>query len=1249
VIVKVLLNQRYTLLFKNFCTLSFVNLGSDSNISFSHPLITIWVLIFVHWLKYFCLKFIKSLSLLILSALAAGNAFSQTEFIENKGQWDKQVKFMSNAGNGAFFLQKNGFTVLQHNTHDLENFIAKMHGHRNEISRSLNTLHSHAYNVEFLGANDNIEIIPDKALPSVSNYFIGNDKSKWASGCRTFSGVTYKNVYPNIDVRYYSDAATHLKYDIIVHPGGDINKIALKYKGANGLQIKNKELIINTSVGENKELYPYTYQVINNSRKEIETKYVVNGDVVKFKAKDFSSNSTLIIDPSLIFFTYTGSTADNWGFTATYGPDGSFFSGGIVFGTGFKTTIGAYQTSFNGGQFDIGIMKLTPDGKNRVYATYIGGGGEDQPHSLIVDPQGNLILAGRTKSSDYPVTTSTAVYGSGGKWDIVVTKLNASGSALIGSIRIGGSEDDGVNIKDKSTGPQGTKSLNRNYSDDARSEVLIDGANNIYVASCTSSPNYPSTNGVFQKTLKGAQDGVVIKLNPNCNNVLWTSFLGGTGDDAAYVLAIGNNNLYVAGGTGSNDMPEISSTGVINSQGPATGDPCDGFVVEVTSDGSTALKGTYLGTSAADQVYGIQTDKSGNVYVMGTTEGTWPVINANIFGAANSKQFISKLKADLSGYIYSTTFGSGSALPNISPTAFLVDRCENVYVSGWGGKSNTLELYGTGTTKGMPVTADAIKLNTDASGSDFYFIVIKKDAATQLYGTFFGQDDPNGSGPPQTFGDHVDGGTSRFDKNGVIYQAICANCNKSVNFPGTPGSWSTTNNASGGGQCNLGMLKIKMNFAGVAAGPQPFINGVAYDSTGCIPLKVDFVDTVQNAKSYIWDFGDGSPKVTQSSFNISHTYTSVGYYLVTLVAIDSTTCNIMDTAYTHIRAGNNKAALDFIPNKTGLCTDLSYIFTNTSTASTAPFNANSFIWDFGDNSPRIKAGVTPPVTHTYAGPGTYKVKLILEDTAFCNSPDSVFKTVRLSPIVKAQFNTPLNGCVPYDAVFENTSAGGLNFFWDFGDGSTSTADNPTHLYTSVGSYTIKLYAFDSTSCNKLDSTSFTINVNPIPVAAFTFSPNPPQPNTFTQFQNQSQGAVTYVWNFGDGDTSIDVNPRHLYNATGTYNVCLTATNAGGCSDSICMPVSAIINPLLDVPTAFTPGKFGVNGIVSVKGFGIKEMHWSIYNRWGEKVFESINPANGWNGYYKGRLQQMDVYTYTLDVIFSDGTKTRKAGDITLIR
>jgi gliding motility-associated-like protein len=1202
------------------------------------------------------LKKFKFFQCLILSGItfffAAQNGFGQIEFIENKGQWNKEVKFMSVAGSGAFYLQENGFTIQQNNPADILNVKERWHQQVSASSVSkpaLRKIHSHAYAVQFLNSQVPT-IIPDKALPSINNYFLGNDKSQWVSNCRIFKGVTYKDVYPGIDVRYYADAGSNLKYDFIVHPGADVNKIAMKYKGADKLSVKNKQLVISTSLGDNKELSPYTYQVVNNQRQELDCRYIVDGDVVKFKVKNYSPDQLLIIDPTEIFFSYSGSTADNWGFTATYGPDGSFYGGGIAFSQGFPTTPGAYDETFNGGAFDIAIIKLSPNGKNKIYTTYIGGNDEEQPHSLIVDPQGNLVIAGRSKSSNYPTYPSSVpnVIGPGGGWDIVVTKLNAAGNALIGSMRIGGSADDGVNIADEDHS-SGTNSLNRNYGDNARSEVLLDGANNIYLASCTQSPDYNQTitPGAFQSKIGGQQDGVVLKINPNCNTILFNTFLGGTGNDAAYVLVLANNGIYVGGGTDSANMPGISPSGVISSN--FSGGPCDGFVIELNTSGTAAIAGTYLGTSGADQVYGIDADNQGNIYVMGTTDGNWPIINA-AYSVPGSKQFIAKMLPDLSKYQYSTIFGSpNSPLPNISPTAFLVDRCENVYVAGWGGKSNEITGFVAGNTKRMPTTPDAIKPNTDASGSDFYFFVLKKDAASQLYGTFFGQEDPPvGVRNPETFGDHVDGGTSRFDKNGVIYEAMCANCFRTVTFNGSFGVWSRTNQAQSGGECNLGMLKIEMDFSGVRAAVRASIAGVPYDTVGCVPLKVDFVDTLRKGKSYYWDFGDGTGDTTIAPAD-SHVYNSLGIFKVRLIAVDSTTCNIFDTSYTHIKVGDNKVILDFISNKLPPCTNLSYNFTNTSVPTRGSFNPNTFTWDFGDNTPLLIASQSPPVMHTYAGAGTYKVTLSINDSTFCNSPADTVKTIRLSPKLKAQFQTPPNGCVPYNAAFNNTSLGGLNFFWDFGDGTTSTADNPTHLYNTVGTYVVKLDAFDSTSCNKVDSTTFTITVSPVPFASFTYNPNPPQENIYTNFINQSAGATIYTWNFGDGDTSSQVSPSHIFPATATYKVCLNAANATGCSDDTCISVRSLIKPLVDVPSAFTPGRFGVNGRISVVGFGISEMHWSIYNRWGQKVFESNNIKTSWDGTFNGKLQPLDVYAYTLDVTFSDGSKFRKTGDITLLR
>ena len=380
-------------------------------------------------------------------------------------------------------------------------------------------------------------------------------------------------------------------------------------------------------------------------------------------------------------------------------------------------------------------------------------------------------------------------------------------------------------------------------------------------------------------------------------------------------------------------------------------------------------------------------------------------------------------------------FGSGEASPNISPVAFLVDRCENVYVSGWGGMIGDLKYPSAG-TQGLTVTADALKKTTDVNansglGEDFYFFVLKRDATAQLYGSFFGQNGP--------LVDHVDGGTSRFDRNGVIYEAICANCGSQQNhvrFPTTPNSWAPSKPASA--NCNLAMVKIAFNLSGVRGGVLSSINGRLRDTSGCIPLTVDFIDTVQVAKRYFWDFGDGSPQETTTLPTNSHTFSNIGVFRVMLIAVDSNTCNISDTSYLNIKAGNLKALLSFTPAKLNPCDSFKYQFINTSVAPAArPFTSTTFGWDFGDGTVIKNAG-TETVFHNYASPGTYNVKLILHDDAYCNDPDTLETQIRVAALVKARIQTPPFGCVPYNAVFENTSDAGSQFFWDFGDGTTST-------------------------------------------------------------------------------------------------------------------------------------------------------------------------------------------------------------------
>ncbi len=1219
---------------------------------------------------------IRNFFFTLIFLLFAGFTSAQTfELTENKGQWNKAVRYKGELSVGAFFLKDNGYRVLQHHPEDYAEameFLSGKHVHSENVGKTKKAavqpvvpelpdggtgleatppVRSHAYDVIFKGSSPTVKIIPEKELPGYANYYIGNDPDKWKSGVKSYGALRYAGLYEGVDARFYSEEG-HLKYDLIVQPNANVAGIVLNYDGASVTRLKNGDLLVKTSVNEVVERVPYAYQLVDGVRKQIDCQYNVIGNQVTFKLGGYNKNEVLVIDPTLVFSTFSGSTTDNWGYTATYDGRGNAYGGGIAFGNGWPTTIGAFQRTFNGGStgtgessgYDIGIMKLNPNGSQRIFSTYLGGTGNEQPHSLIVDGQGNLIVSGRTTSTtSYPITSNGRI-GVGGGWDIIVTKFNAAGTALIGSVQIGGSQNDGVNIKHKTTGTTGPESLFQNYGDDARSEVLADRFGNIYVASCTRSTDFPATPGVIQSTLRGNQDAVVLRFSPDMA-LNFATLIGGSGDDAAYVLYIDNDNtILVAGGTASNDFPG-DKTGTV---GPAySGGIADGFIAKIAGDGRSIIKSTYIGTTGTDQIYGIQEDRNGFVYVMGTNTGlsgtNFPVRNA-VFSQNGGKQFIAKMQSDFSAYVYSTVFGTNSAFPNISPTAFLVDRCENVYVSGWGGSMGGQTPYQNSGTNGLTITPDAIDNTTD--GKDFYFIVIERDAASQLYGTFFGQQDPPNSGTP----DHVDGGTSRFDPQGVIYQGICANCSPGQ-FPTTPGVVAPSKPA--GAICNLAVIKINFDLSGVAAGIKSSIEGVDGDTSACAPTLVNFRDTIGIAQTYQWDFGDGSPELTTNVPQASHPYVNQGNYRVRLIAVDLTRCFPRDTSYVNIRVRTDRVNVNALANKIDPCESNTYRFDNLSTViPSKPFSDTSFTWIFGDNSAPVKAN-NNSITHTFPAPGIYTVRLVLTDTNYCNAPDSFSIVLRVSPEVQADFEVLTPGCAPYRAVFNNTSAGGQTFEWNFGNGQTSTSINPTAFYPTPGIYTVQLIARDPTTCNLIDTTSKIIEVLSKPIAAFSFSPNPAQENVPTTFTNNSQPAIGYKWLFGDGDSLFtirrDTVVRHQYRRSGTFITCLITFNDIGCNDTLCRPVEALVDPLVDVVTAFTPNSDGVNDRAAVIGFGVVKLSFKIFNRWGQLVFETADVQQGWDGNYKGKAQPMDVYGYTLDAELLTGESIKKAGSITLIR
>ncbi|MCX6182145.1 MAG: gliding motility-associated C-terminal domain-containing protein [Bacteroidetes bacterium] len=599
----------------------------------------------------------------------------------------------------------------------------------------------------------------------------------------------------------------------------------------------------------------------------------------------------MIIDPEMVYASFSGSNSDNRGYTATYDNAGFMYIGGTSFGIGYPVTAGAYQSTFSGGPIDVVVSKYSADGSKFLFSTYIGGRGTEEPHSMVVDKNNQLLIFGSTGSSDFPTTNSAydrtfnggssvtlnvlLTYDSGS--DIYVTKLNAAGSALIGSTYIGGNQNDGFNDEFYISG------LTFNYGDLFRGEIITDNGGNAYIATTTRSSNFPIIGGFQSNYGGGGHDGVVMKLNKNLSALVWSSFLGGSDDDAAYSMQFDSkNDIYISGGTSSANFP--TSAGVLNKNYLGG---IDGFITHISAGGNTIKASTYLGTSSYDQCYFVQLDNSNNVFVYGQSSGSYPIAPASVYANPGSGQFIHKMNNTLTSTIFSSVFGGGTGNIQLSPTAFLVSNCEDIYISGWGGKSNSnfRNYYYPNSTvfvsdpSNLPLTTDAFQSTTE--GSDFYIAVFSKDMKSLKYATYLGG--------PNTI-EHVDGGTSRFDKKGNIYQAICGGCGGLSDFPTTPGVLSVTNKSSQASQCNE--IGVKLAASKLSAA----ISGNA-DSVACINDPIFFKNQSKGGITYLWKFGTGD---SSTQFEPSYAYKNTGDYTVTLLATNPQGCPPIDTAFMNL-------------------------------------------------------------------------------------------------------------------------------------------------------------------------------------------------------------------------------------------------------------------------------------------------------------------------------------------------------------
>ncbi|MGB0390567.1 MAG: PKD domain-containing protein [Salibacteraceae bacterium] len=1049
------------------------------------------------------------------------------QFIPNHGQFHDNVKFRVDVPFGKMFLEATSFTYHFYDG----SVLSKIHHHHEEMDSTNNLMQFHAYKVKFENANENPKILPSLKAPNHFNFYLGNDKSKWAKKVPAYEEITYQNLYNGIDLKLFKNDKQQLKYDLIVAPNSKPNDIKISYNGVDSVYLKNGKLYVITSLNENWEEKPQAWQIINNKKQKVNCKYHLEGNTLSYVFPNgYDENHELIIDPIMVFSSYSGSYANNFGYTATYDKYGFLYSGSTAFNPGYPVTIGAYDTTWSGGTggggqagTDMAITKWDTTGTFLIYSTYLGGSSDESPHSLVVSEYSELFVMGTTGSIDFPTTPNgfdtsfnfntplipVSVPGTGVTYingaDITVTRFDSSGSSLLGSTFLGGTHTDGIN--------NGANKYN--YADEFRGEIEIDKKGKVYVVSCTRSNDNPVTATGFQTSKISPStidmDGIVYKLSQDLSTLEWTNYLGGISADAAYSIAIDqNNDIYISGGTYSFNFPTTPLAFDTSYNGVN-----DAFVTKISEDGNTMQYSTFYGSVNYDQSYFVELDYQDYPHIYGQTSAPRGELVTNaIYNDSSGGQLITKLSPQLDSVVWSTRFGTGSGTPDISPTAFLVDVCSAVYLSGWGQ------------TNGLDTAGNPYQGTTD--GKDFYLMVMSADASSLEYATYIG-----GAG---TGGDHVDGGTSRFDRKGKIYQAVCAGCGNFDDFPTepNPGAWSNTNNTTYYQGCNLAVFKMDFLLPIVIA---------EFDapSTGCAPLTIDFTNLSkqQSQTTFFWDFGDGS---SSTQFEPTHTYSFPGVYTVKLFVSDAATCNISDSSSMEITIINNTTTI--IPSAVACNGEGVQIGIPESNDPYISINwsPTSYLSDSTISNP-----IASPVINT-----TYT--LILDNGICADTLVQLVEVDSISVSISGQSTVCLQ-----DAPFllQSTTYGtGISYLWsNFNDFSDTIPSNPggqsVWVTPSDSVNTYYLQVISDKGCIGIDSFQITVRDLQDPIIASFMDPGLACAPALINFTNTSDSltSTTYLWDFGNGNQSTNSNPSTTYINKGIYTVTLIATDSSICPQS----------------------------------------------------------------------------------------------------
>jgi Beta-propeller repeat len=504
--------------------------------------------------------------------------------VENRGQTDRRVRYYAQGSRHAFFLTRDELVLS----------LLPSRGAAARKSRGL------ALALRFRGANPQVVVQGRERALGYVNYLVGTDRASWRTRLPRHAQGLYKNLWPGVDMKLGGRRGT-LKHEFRVRPGARVGDIRLAYRGATGLALDGAgALEIRTALGPLRDSRPVAYQQIGGVRMPVPTRYVLGGGRPDERSYGFAVGAgyrpdrELVIDPGLDYSTFLGGTSHEDGAAIAVDASGNAYVTGFTQSPNFPTTPGAFdRTGAAGNNRDAFVSKLNATGTALVYSTRLGGADNDPPSGVAVDAGGNALIGGSTRSADFPTTPGAFdTTHNGGAFDelfdLFVTKLNATGSALVYSTFLGGSKSDFT------------------------AGFAVDAARNAYVVGSTLSPDLPTTPGAFDSAFAGSE-GFVAKLNATGSGLVYSTFLGEAG--ASAVAPDTDGNAWLAGGTGS---PSAATTPDASDR-QFNGGPSDAYVAKLNATGSALLFATFLGGSESEGAGDVALDSAGDVYVTGQT------------------------------------------------------------------------------------------------------------------------------------------------------------------------------------------------------------------------------------------------------------------------------------------------------------------------------------------------------------------------------------------------------------------------------------------------------------------------------------------------------------------------------------------------------------------------------------------------------------------------------------------------------